>query len=66
MLETALSLMVIAVAALLGGAYLQFRRGNRKQAGLMLVLAVVFAINIAIWAVPNEQGQSLVNQEVGG
>jgi hypothetical protein len=66
MLETALSLMVIAVAALLGGAYLQFRRGNRKQAGLMLVLAVVFAVNIAIWAVPNEQGQSLVNQEVGG
>lgn len=66
MLETALSLMVIAVAALLGGAYLQFRRGNRKQAGLMLVLAVVFAVNIAIWAVPNEQGQSLVNQEAGG
>lgn len=66
MLETALSLMVIAVAALLGGAYLQFRRGNRKQAGLMLVLAVVFAVNIAIWAVPNEQGQSLVNLEAGG
>lgn len=62
MLDTALSLMVIAVAALAGGAYFQWRRGNRKQAGLMLVLAAVFAVNIAIWAVPNEQGQSLVNQ----
>ncbi len=64
MLETALSLMVIAVAALLGGAYFQWRRGNHKQAGLMLVLAVVFAANVAIWSVPNEQGASLVNQEV--
>ncbi len=64
MLETALSLMVIAVAALLGGAYFQWRRGNQKQAGLMLVLAAVFAINVAIWSVPNEQGASLVNQEV--
>lgn len=62
MLETALSLMVIAVAALIGGAYFQLRRGNRKQAGLMFVLAVVFAVNIAIWAVPNEQGASLVAQ----
>jgi hypothetical protein len=62
MLDTALSLMVIAVAALIGGAYFQFRRGNRKQAGLMLVLAAVFAVNVAIWAVPNEQGTSLVDQ----
>lgn len=62
MLETALSLMVIAVAALLGGAYFQWRRGNQKQASLMLVLAAVFAVNIAIWSVPNEQGASLVNQ----
>jgi hypothetical protein len=62
MLDAALSLMVIAVAALIGGAYFQFRRGNRKQAGLMLVLAVVFGVNVAIWSVPNEQGASLVNQ----
>lgn len=63
MLDVALSLMVIAVAALLGGAYFQWRRGNRKQAGLMLVLAAVFAVNVAIWSVPNEQGASLVNQQ---
>lgn len=62
MLETALSLMVVSVAALVGGAYFQFRRGNRKQAGLMLVLAAVFAVNVAIWSVPNEQGASLANQ----
>lgn len=62
MLEAALSMMVIAVVALLGGAYFQWRRGNRNQAGLMLVLAAVFAANIAIWSVPNDQGASLVNQ----
>lgn len=62
MLDAALSLMVIAVAALIGGTYFQFRRGNRKQAGLMLVLAIVFAVNVAIWSVPNEQGASLANQ----
>lgn len=64
MLDTALSLLVIASVALLGGAYLQWRRGNRRQAGLMLVLAVVMAANVAIWSVPNEQGRSLVGQEL--
>lgn len=64
MLDTALSLLVIAAVALLGGAYLQWRRGNRKQAGLMLVLAAVMAANVAIWSVPNEQGASLVTQEL--
>lgn len=63
MLDTALSLLVIAAVALLGGAYLQWRRGNRKQAGLILVLAAVMAANVAIWSVPNEQGQSLANQQ---
>jgi hypothetical protein len=63
MLDTALSLLVIAAVALLGGAYIQWRRGNHKQAGLMLVLAVVMAVNVAIWSVPNEQGASLANQE---
>jgi hypothetical protein len=65
MLETALSLMVVAVAILVGGAWFQWRRGNRKQAGLMLVLAAVMAANVAIWAVPNEQGATLVDQQVG-
>ena len=64
MQETALSLLVLAAAALLGGAYLQWRRGNSKQAGLMLVLAVVFAANVAIWAVPTESGKSLVTQDL--
>ncbi len=65
MFETALSLLVLGCVALLGGAYLQWRRGNRKQAGLMLILAVVFATNVAIWAVPDESGQSpLVGREL--
>lgn len=64
MLDTVLSLLVIGTAAMLGGAWLQWRRGNRKQAGLMLVLAVVMAANVVILSAPNEQGRSLVNQEL--
>jgi uncharacterized membrane protein YfcA len=64
MLDAALSLMVIAITALIGGAYLQWRRGNRKQAGLMLVLAAVFTVNLAIWTVPDQQGASLANREL--
>ena len=62
MLDIALSLLVIGAAALLGGAYFQWRRGNRKQAGLMLVLAVVFAVNLVIWTMPNEQGKTLAGE----
>lgn len=60
MLSAALSLMVLAVIALVGGAAWLWRRGGaRKQVALMLVLAAVLALNVAIWAVPDERGQSL-------
>lgn len=60
MLSAALSLMVLAVIALVGGAAWLWRRGGaRKQMALMLVLAAVLAVNVAIWAVPDERGQSL-------
>ena len=39
MMATALSMMVLAIIALVGGALFLLRRGNaRKQASLMLVL----------------------------
>lgn len=60
-METALSLTVLTALALTGGAiYLWRSRGLKKQALLMLVLAVVMAVNVAIWTLPNERGETLV------
>jgi hypothetical protein len=53
MADIALSLMVLTVLALVGGAAWLWRRGgSRKQPVLMLILAAVLAINIAIWTLP--------------
>ena len=60
-METALSLMVLtAVALTAGAAYLWRSRGLKRQAVLMLVLAAVMAVNVAIWTLPNERGETLV------
>lgn len=55
----ALSLLVLAILALLGGAYALFRRGMKRQAWLMLILAAVMALNVAIWTIPSDSGESL-------
>lgn len=63
MASLALSLMVLAAVALLAGAWWLYRRGGaRKQAVLMLVLAVILALNVAIWTTPTRQGQSLAQE----
>jgi len=60
-METALSLTMLTALALVAGAiYLWRNRGLKKQAVLMLVLAAVMAINIAIWTLPNQHGDTLV------
>jgi hypothetical protein len=60
-MEAALSLMILTALALVGGAlYLWRSRGLGKQALLMLILAAVIAANVAIWTLPNEQGDTLV------
>lgn len=46
------------------GAVLAWRRGLRKQAGLMLMLAAVAAANVAIWAVPDERGEAPLHREL--
>jgi drug/metabolite transporter superfamily protein YnfA len=47
------SITVLAILALLGGAfYLWRKQNNRKQALLMVVLALVMAINVVIWTIP--------------
>ena len=61
--DTVLSILVLAVIALLLGAFALWRRGGRtKQVVLMLVLALVAAGNIALWIVPDANGVAPVDQ----
>lgn len=59
-MDIALSLMTLTIVALALGAIALFRRrGSRKQAWLMLVLAGVLIVNVGIWTLPNSDGESL-------
>ncbi|VWX52298.1 hypothetical protein [Novosphingobium sp. 9U] len=55
-MDIALSLLVLGSIALVIGAWFMFRRGSRKQGWLMLILAVIMALNVAIWTVPMQSG----------
>ena len=63
-MATVLSILVLAGIALLIGALLAWRRGLRKQAGLMLLLALVVAINVGIWTLPDATGAAPVAREL--
>lgn len=56
MSDTVLSILMLAAIALVLGAIFWWRRGQRKQAMLMLALAAVMAGNIAIWIIPDQNG----------
>ncbi|MDY7099081.1 MAG: hypothetical protein SXU28_13165 [Pseudomonadota bacterium] len=59
-----LSLVMLAAFALVGGAYLMWRRtGEAKQPVLMLILAGIAVVNVLIWTVPNEDGAALIQQQ---
>lgn len=60
MLDTALSLLMLASLALLGGAAFLWRRGERRRPALMVVLAAVMLGNLVIWTLPTTQGGTLV------
>lgn len=55
-MDIVLSILALGVLALLGGAWLAWRRGGRRQAVLMVILAAVLAANIAIWTLPDAEG----------
>lgn len=62
-MATVLSLMTLTMLALLAGAaFLWRRKDSRRQSVLMLVLAVVIAVNIAIWAVPGADGDAPIDR----
>ena len=58
MLDFALSILMLAAVALVLGAVVLWRRGVRKQAALMVLLAVIAVINVLIWTVPDAGGQA--------
>lgn len=59
-----LSVMMLAALALLGGAVFAWRRGQRKQAGLMMLLAAIMAVNVGIWALPDATGTAPLGREL--
>ncbi len=64
MIQTALSLVVLTIFALIAGAIYLARRGDkRRQVVLMLVLAGVMAINVAIWTMPGGDGKAPVHRQ---
>ncbi len=62
---TVLSILMLAcIAMVLGALALWRRRGGGRQVWLMLALAVVLAINVAIWVVPSADGTAPVKQQL--
>ncbi len=57
-----LSLAVLTAFALIAGAIVLLRRGQRKQPVLMLILAAVMIGNVVIWSIPTPGGDTLVDQ----
>lgn len=54
-----LSLLMLGAIIMVIGAYALWRRGgSRKQVALMLLLAVIMAANVAIWTLPDADGNS--------
>ena len=65
-MDTILSIVALAAIALVAGAITLWRRGVRKQAGLMLVLAVVMAVNVLIWTLPDSGGTAPIDRAAQG
>ncbi len=65
MLDFALSLMMLTALALCAGAVFLWRRGERRRPALMVFMAIVLGANIAIWSLPDAQGNAPVVQVSG-
>lgn len=59
MFDTIISIVVLAAVALVAGAVVLLRRGEKKKAGLMAILAIVMILNAAIWLIPDADGDNL-------
>lgn len=57
------SIVMLTALALVGGAVILWvKRGARKQALLMVLLAIVMLVNVAIWTLPDPSGVSPINK----
>lgn len=59
MTDLIISIVVLAAIAMSAAAVVAWRRGNRKQAGLMALLVLTMAANVAIWLAPTSDGDTL-------
>lgn len=66
MLDIALSLLMLAAIALVGGAVFLLRRGERQRPILMLTLAGIMVINLIIWTLPGKGGETLAGAATQG
>ena len=64
-LEMRTVFVATVAAALVAGAVALWRRGNRKNAGLMALLAAVMFVNVAIWLLPTADGETLADAAAG-
>lgn len=51
-MDTVLSIVVLAAIALVGGGLYLLRKGEKKQGGLMLLVALVMIGNVIVWTIP--------------
>jgi hypothetical protein len=55
--------VITSIALAAGAIWLRRRGGSGRQVVLMLVLAVVIAINVAIWILPAGDGGTLIGNQ---
>ena len=65
-MDTVLSVVAFVALALIAGSIYLWRRGVRKQAGLMLVAAVVMIVNVLIWTLPGAGGTAPIDRAATG
>jgi membrane protein DedA with SNARE-associated domain len=63
-MSTVLSILVLAAIAMLLGAAMMWRKGDRKRAMLMVLLAIIAATNVAIWTLPDASGEAPISKDV--
>ena len=65
MLAATLSLMMLAAIALIAGALVLWRRGERKRPALMALLVAILLINVGIWTLPDASGEAPASRVAG-
>jgi uncharacterized membrane protein len=67
-MDIVLSLVALTAFGLVVGAIFFWRRGERRQVWLLLLLAMVLVVNLLIWTVPAGDGTAPVERvaEIAG